>query len=95
MEVIMSTSRMIREAKSRKLRCLDIRSLLTVVRMTYIKILKRIQKITKVKKCHPYLIGTKVYCLALGVAISVCPFSPSEHSIFLSKVSLSFLPQLS
>ena len=45
MEVIMSTSRMIREAKSRKLRCLDIRSLLTVVRMTYIKILKRIQKL--------------------------------------------------
>ena len=45
MEVIMSTSMTIREAKSWKLRCLDIRSLLTVVRMTYIKILKRIQKL--------------------------------------------------
>ena len=45
MEVIMSTSRTIREAKSRKLRCLDIRSMMTVVRMDCIRILKQNQNL--------------------------------------------------
>ena len=45
MEVIMSNSRTIREADSRRLRCLDIRSLLTVVSTDCIRILKQNQNL--------------------------------------------------